>query len=407
MATSSVSARDEALSRMLECPICLDKLEKPRMLKCFHFFCLACLQNCKEKQSIRCGVCRKITREKDIASVPIVNDFVEALQHSEKKPCIACKKEGSELRCLDCKALYCKSCRAIHDAIPACKHHSMEVVKNGQEKIWVDKLVYCEDHPEELCKLDCKDCETLLCVLCASVGHYEHDVETVEDSLHRLMTFTKVKLETLKEKRESLLQQIDHISHWKNCVRNKAEHHRADVKAQATAIINKIQLIRKASLKFIDDNLEKYDEEALQNEERRLNEAVCTVTRLVELGESLLTSVHGAPLLEELQSGLGKNAFDFEVDEKNAFKLEFSRTHDVKFVARDVSTFNWRCSFGSFAHLHPHAKPPATEQASNIEEPSSSQGARASFYNRLRPCSSSPSLVPARKRMREDDDDDE
>lgn len=77
MAASSKSVRDEMLSQLLKCPICLDQLEEPRMLRCRHFFCLACLDETKQGQEFKCGVCRQVTKEKDVASVPIVTDILE------------------------------------------------------------------------------------------------------------------------------------------------------------------------------------------------------------------------------------------------------------------------------------------------------------------------------------------
>ena len=50
----------ECLAKILECSICLDQMVVPKILPCYHTFCLACL--CKiepEEKKIKCPECWK------------------------------------------------------------------------------------------------------------------------------------------------------------------------------------------------------------------------------------------------------------------------------------------------------------------------------------------------------------
>ena len=57
----------EALEKILECPICLEKIENPKMLPCQHSFCMKnCLENIvlrnsvdQRRQQLTCPICRK------------------------------------------------------------------------------------------------------------------------------------------------------------------------------------------------------------------------------------------------------------------------------------------------------------------------------------------------------------
>ena len=57
----------EALEKILECPICLEQIENPKMLPCQHSFCMKnCLENIvirnsvdQRRQQLTCPICRK------------------------------------------------------------------------------------------------------------------------------------------------------------------------------------------------------------------------------------------------------------------------------------------------------------------------------------------------------------
>ena len=54
------------VDKLLECPVCLDQIKQPKMLRCQHSFCLdPCLQNmvvtefANGRKKIKCAICRK------------------------------------------------------------------------------------------------------------------------------------------------------------------------------------------------------------------------------------------------------------------------------------------------------------------------------------------------------------
>ena len=68
---SAVTGRENAICHsikdMILCSICLEVLEKPKLLRCGHSFCLYCLQQYKTDQSwsLHCPECRKNTNVPD------------------------------------------------------------------------------------------------------------------------------------------------------------------------------------------------------------------------------------------------------------------------------------------------------------------------------------------------------
>ena len=51
----------ESIGRLLECSICLEQMVLPKILPCFHTFCLTCLCKIESKENkLQCPECRKV-----------------------------------------------------------------------------------------------------------------------------------------------------------------------------------------------------------------------------------------------------------------------------------------------------------------------------------------------------------
>ena len=50
------------IKKILECPICLDKFSKPKILPCSHTFCLECIKPDENTGEITCAICRNVTK---------------------------------------------------------------------------------------------------------------------------------------------------------------------------------------------------------------------------------------------------------------------------------------------------------------------------------------------------------
>ena len=59
----AVSTLEDRLAKNLECPICLDTYDDPRMLKCQHSYCRKCLEGIVTRvghvQKVKCPECRE------------------------------------------------------------------------------------------------------------------------------------------------------------------------------------------------------------------------------------------------------------------------------------------------------------------------------------------------------------
>ena len=67
---------DPAFEAVLNCGICLDKFKRPKLLQCSHSFCQKCLQKwCRNQRSIRCPLCKIITKKPHKGIANLRDDF--------------------------------------------------------------------------------------------------------------------------------------------------------------------------------------------------------------------------------------------------------------------------------------------------------------------------------------------
>ena len=172
---------DEIIDKQI-CGLCLGTyMKEPKLLSCFHSFCLKCLENYVNENvqhnKFQCPLCN------DSIDLPVggVMNFeaniyidIEALSNV-KHQCDFCGPDlDATNHCIDCNENYCKRCTDTHIKMKATRTHSLINVDLSGNKRSVTKTLYCEKHPKEEVKVICKDCDTMLCLVCKLTDHEKH-----------------------------------------------------------------------------------------------------------------------------------------------------------------------------------------------------------------------------------------
>ncbi|KAL9958088.1 hypothetical protein ACROYT_G035057 [Oculina patagonica] len=120
------SSVETKLAKHLECGICLERFEEPKMLTCQHSYCKRCLERlvttvALQDHEIKCPECRKGTKvpSGDVKSLPsnfFINSFLSICGNGQSNASPPCEKHDGEilkLFCRDCDRLLCRDCTLI------------------------------------------------------------------------------------------------------------------------------------------------------------------------------------------------------------------------------------------------------------------------------------------------------
>ncbi|XP_076813363.1 uncharacterized protein LOC143459925 [Clavelina lepadiformis] len=104
MAATATSLKTQLQEDVLTCAICCSQYVDPRVLKCQHSFCHSCLQGClkaNRSNSIKCAICRKMTKltKKGLADVPsnfVINGLLQMVKEQKVESPLTSKHSTKE-----------------------------------------------------------------------------------------------------------------------------------------------------------------------------------------------------------------------------------------------------------------------------------------------------------------------
>ena len=179
-----------------ECPICTEMFCTPKMLPCFHTFCLKCIeQYCKDKEegdTMPCPMCRKefIIPTGGLSKLT-TNFFIERLIAAQYPSgmkevvnccdvCLVgkrCRVEASSF-CLECREHMCDPCSNIHKSMKMTMTHHITTIRDTSAMEAIRNKIrraFCDKHPTEDIKFFCRDCKIPFCTTCFIAKHNRHE----------------------------------------------------------------------------------------------------------------------------------------------------------------------------------------------------------------------------------------
>ena len=203
------------LNEEVSCSVCMSTFTDPKILPCFHTFCLHCLNELQRTSGkhgeITCPECRRKFQvpgsgyPKDLPANFRMNSLLDvmAIQKCNVSgvKCGNCEKTSAQsFYCFKCCAFWCDDCIAAHNIIRANKEHKVLAIKDFQDQDIENVLrrpVFCqkEHHENKKLKFFCKDCEVAICNTCVVTLHEGHVKVPLQDAANE----RKLRLESLLE----------------------------------------------------------------------------------------------------------------------------------------------------------------------------------------------------------------
>ncbi|XP_076434819.1 E3 ubiquitin/ISG15 ligase TRIM25-like [Babylonia areolata] len=211
----------------LECPVCHDDFQDPKILPCTHLVCRKCIISWLSKEGSQggCPLCRVMIlpslptdRSKFHSLVDgLPTDLVVQASIESRKllnsphVCSPCDdKIAASAYCLQCNMKLCRDCAKYHKKIPSLQSHVVE----GLDTLTAERLagtcrMMCQNHPDRLVELYCSSHQELICMLCFPTNHRDcPEVKAVGDVAHQKRAELKKRAAKLLKEEAKMASQI-------------------------------------------------------------------------------------------------------------------------------------------------------------------------------------------------------
>ncbi|KAF2358120.1 B-box-type zinc finger [Trinorchestia longiramus] len=219
---SRISAAE---SELLQCTICTQQFNNPKVLPCLHSFCERCLLSTTpaEALTISCPECKQqsilpqagVTDLQSNTWVLGVIDSLDAPLHegntATTQLCCHCHLPATAdaVRCLSCNTVWCPNCLPLHKK--ESEHEEFESVSamassssssrqqeatcstaaaaaeassaDGPQSFHDDTNLFCPSHEGMTLRFYCRDCDTAICISCTDIEHRMHTTLRLSDAM--------------------------------------------------------------------------------------------------------------------------------------------------------------------------------------------------------------------------------
>lgn len=167
------------------CGICLSQFSEPKILPCFHSFCLKCLENnvrvTSQRERFACPTCRTSTAIPEIGVKGFQTNFYVSTKDAKADgsdfDCDACgNSRAARHECRECQQNFCEQCSNVHLRMSSSRQHNLTLLP-ATENRRINKHqaeTHCPKHPDEELSAVCLDCNDLICQACKDSAHGDH-----------------------------------------------------------------------------------------------------------------------------------------------------------------------------------------------------------------------------------------
>ena len=316
------------LHEEVSCSVCMSPFTDPKILPCFHTFCLHCLNELQRTSGkhgeITCPECRRKFQvpgsgyPKDLPANFRMNSLLDVMAIQKCNvagvKCGNCEKTSAQsFYCFKCCAFWCDDCIAAHNIIRANKEHKVLAIKDFQDQDIENVLrrpVFCqkEHHENKKLKFFCKDCEVAICNTCVVTLHEGHVKVPLQDAANE----RKLRLESVLESQKvKALKKKNMITRLQSeC--NKTKEQVACVKKSAQNLVDNLMRVIEAKKQELFKEVEGKAQQSIERlveQQSNVENELQQIETLIEKTETFLKRstnaeiVHFKTLFQEEVTG--------------------------------------------------------------------------------------------------------
>ena len=273
------------LEQKLTCQICKNIYDDPKVLSCLHSFCQECLQQIKvnediEDQTISCPSCQSqskipadgvagLTTSYFMNNLKEVYRLLNATRGDTAEMCSFCKNSTVSCYCQECGSLSCENCIDFHRKWSInVDHHilSLDEIASNPYRYCKKKTMNCATH-EKPVELFCETCQELVCCLCITGQHKNHNYNIPTDCIGKYQQVIEESVQKLQEKKGLLKEAVEAV-----------EQRKKEIKLQGKRIEEEIH----TELLKIEEQLLNDLSGSVEEKVKNLNEQVEEIKRASE-----------------------------------------------------------------------------------------------------------------------------
>lgn len=273
------------------CAICRHPYTDPRLLSCLHSFCKTCLAQLQNSslRTIKCPLCRN-SHSLSTTGVDglLPNTHLTVAKPTISKQCGLCHSSEQVVSfCSECNDYLCDLCNGAHKRMSMFSSHKLVPPGQARQKLKM-KSFMCPNHPQEILKVYCTFCKTVICRDCALYSHHGHKFKPAEEATEEIKKSLRSDCKHLKSQLTTFRSHAQAVAKVEKHVTTYPDKMKAFITSHFNDLSQQLERRKQTLLKEVHTQYDGFSK-CLWAEKDTVEMAICSIEVGVKFANQLLT----------------------------------------------------------------------------------------------------------------------